>query len=156
VKIHYLLLVLLCSGFSIAPTIADDGAPNYRAWQHVKTMIIEPAHALSATFGGIHHIYANPEAMTGLSTGDYSDGAVLVFDLRGYESHDNTIVETDRRRLDVMRYNLKLFATTGGWEYSSYLPGQPQQRVVQDVTTACFACHQGAKESGYVFSQYRP
>lgn len=36
---------------------SDSGVPypqGYRAWQHVKSMVIEPGHPLHASFGGMH------------------------------------------------------------------------------------------------------
>ncbi len=64
---------------------------GYRDWTHVKSMIIEPGHALANPFHGIHHVYANSKALTGLKGGKYSDGAVLVFDLLNYVKKDKTI-----------------------------------------------------------------
>ena len=152
----YRLLIVLCCGFCASALSADDAAPDYRAWQHVKTMIIQPEHALADTFGGIHHIYANTQAMAGLSQGRYQNGAVFVFDLKDYETQDNTIVEADRKRLDVMRYDLGQFEKTGGWDFASYLPEQPSQRIAQDVVSGCFECHKAMQSSGFVFSKYRP
>ncbi|MBS1830079.1 MAG: cytochrome P460 family protein, partial [Acidobacteria bacterium] len=64
--------------------ISADGAAvpypdGYRAWRHVKSMVIEPGHALHASFGGIHHLYANDKAMKGYESGHFPDGAVIVF-----------------------------------------------------------------------------
>lgn len=148
-------LLVSCYGFCAAALSADDAAPDYRAWQHVKTAIIQPEHPLADTFGGIHHIYANRQAMTALSQGRNQVGAVFVFDIVDYEVTDSTIVETDRKRLDVMRYDPAQFEKTGGWDFASYLPGQ-KQRITQDVVSACFDCHKAAQTSGFVFSKYRP
>jgi len=129
---------------------------GYRLWPHMKTMIIQPGHPLEGPFGGIHHIYANAKAMAGLSSGSYADGAMFVFDLLDYQTQDNTIVETHRKRLDVMRYERDGFSTTGGWDFASFLPDSQETRVTQDVKKACFACHVAAKASEFVFSEFRP
>ena len=150
------LLIATLLGFYPGITPLADSAPDYRAWQHVKSMIIQPDHPIADTFGGIHHVYANPEAMQGLTQGRYPTGAVFVFDLIDYATDDNTIVETDRKRLDVMRYDPQRFASTGGWEFSSYLPQSPYLRVDQDVVSNCFGCHKAQQHADYVFSKYRP
>ena len=136
-------------------TVVDYPA-GYRSWQHVKSMIIQPGHALEDSFGGIHHIYANSKAMIGLADGQYKDGAVFVFDLLDYDDSEYTIVEAARKRLDVMQYGSEQFLETGGWGFESFVGDSRTERVEQDVVTACFNCHIPAKESNYVYSQYRP
>ena len=86
---------------------------DYRSWQHVKSMIIQPGHPLEDPFRGIHHIYANSKAMSGLTSGQYEDGAVFVFDLLDYDDSDKTIVEKERMRLDVMERDSERFSRTG-------------------------------------------
>ncbi len=129
---------------------------DYRTWQHVKSMIIQPGHPLEDPFGGIHHIYANPKAMSGLSSGQYEDGAVFVFDLLGYADGDKVIVETDRKRIDVMQYDNERFSETGGWGYDTFVGDSTTERLVQDVVVSCYGCHSGTQASNSVFSQYRP
>ncbi len=133
-----------------------DYPAGYRAWQHVKSMIIQPGHPLEDPFGGIHHVYANSKAMSGLTGGQYEDGAYLVFDLLNYDDSNNAIVETDRKRLDVMQYDSDKFSETGGWGYDTFVGDSTTERLDQDVIIACYGCHIGAKASNYVFSQYRP
>ncbi len=129
---------------------------DYRSWQHVKSMIIQPGHPLEGPFGGIHHIYANSRAMSGLTGGQYKDGAVFVFDLLDYNDSENTIVEAARKRIDVMQYDSQQFAATSGWGFASFVGDSRTERVKQDVVMACYNCHKAAKESSYVYSQYRP
>ncbi len=129
---------------------------GYRAWQHVKSMIIQPGHPLEDPFRGIHHVYANSKAMGGLAGGQYKDGAVLVFDLLNYDDSNKTIVETDRKRIDVMQKDSEQFSETGGWGYDTFVGDSATERLGQDVVVACYGCHIGAKASNYVFSQYRP
>ncbi len=157
--IYLSLIALIAATFASFAGSEDavvDTAPDYRAWQHVKSMIIQPGHPLEDRFGGIHHVYANAKAMVGLANGEYAAGAVFVFDLLDYEISDMTIVETAHKRLDVMRYDPAKYALTGGWEYATYLPDNPTRRIEQDVVAACYSCHIGAKAAGYVFSHYRP
>ncbi len=88
---------------------------QYRSWQHVKSALILPGHPLDKTFGGIHHIYANSKAMSGLTNGVYAEGAVFVFDLLSYMESNQTIEEGARIRIDVMQFNETVFTETGGW-----------------------------------------
>ena len=133
-----------------------DYPSDYRAWQHVKTMIIKPGHPLENPFGGIHHVYANSKAMSGLSSGEYEDGAGFVFDLLGYLDNEGLITETDRIRIDVMQYNSEKFSETGDWGYETFVGDSTTERLVQDVVVNCFNCHIPAKETNYVYSKYRP
>jgi len=141
---------------AISDNTRVDYPSNYRSWLHVKSMIIQPGHALEDPFGGIHHIYANSKAMSGLTSGQYKDGAVFVFDLLGYDNSNKMIVETGRKRIDVMQYDSKQFSETGGWGFDTFVGDSTTERLVQDVVVSCFGCHTSVKASSYVFSQYRP
>ena len=118
-------------------------------------MIIQPGHPLEDSFGGMHHIYANSEAMNGLTDGSYEAGAVFVFDLLDYIESENVIVEADRKRIDVMQYDSKRFSETGGWGFGSFVGDSKTERVDQDIVTACFACHTSTESTNYVYSNYR-
>ncbi len=150
------VLVVACGAKAISDKTGVDYPSNYRTWQHVKSMIILPGHALEDPFGGLHHVYANSKAMSGLTGGQYEDGAVFVFDLLGYDDSNNTIVETDRKRIDVMQKDSEQFSETDGWGYDTFVGDSATERLDQDVVVACFGCHSGAKASNYVFSHYRP
>jgi hypothetical protein len=148
-------LAVACGSEAIGDNAGIEYPSDYRSWQHVKSMIIQPGHPLEDPFGGIHHVYANSKAMHGLATGKYEDGAVFVFDLLGYSDGDKVIVETDRKRIDVMRYDREQFLETGGWGYETFVGDSTTERLVQDVVVSCYDCHTSAKASNYVFSQYR-
>ena len=150
------LIILTWGANALSDSASVDYPTDYRSWQHVKTMVIQPGHPLEDPFGGIHHIYANSKAMAGLSSGTYEGGAVFVFDLLSYVNSDQVIVEADRKRLDVMQYNPDQFSATGGWGYETFVGDSRTERWEQDVVTACYACHIPAKASNYVYSQYRP
>ncbi len=150
-----LTLVIIVSAKEINSNKVVDYPDNYRSWRHVKTMIIQPGHQLEEPFGGIHHIYANTKAMSGLKNGTYENGAVFVFDLLNYDESNKTIIETDRKRLDVMQYERESFEETGGWGFDTFVGDSASERLDQNVFTACYDCHLGVKETNYVFSQYR-
>jgi len=129
---------------------------NYREWTHVKSMVIEPGHALHATFGGIHHLYANGEAMKGYQQGHFPDGAVIVFDLLEAVGADHTVTEGKRKVLGVMHRDARKYAATGGWGFEGFAGDSQTQRVVgANAATACFGCHQARKPQEFVFSAYR-
>ena len=85
--------------------VADDAArianhmrvpfpDGYRFWNHVKSMVLQEGHPLYDSFGGIHHIYANEEALTGYREGTFPDGAILVFGLlEAVDSEDKDSVQ---------------------------------------------------------------
>ncbi len=155
-QISVAVLTAAFAAQAVSDTAKVDYPNGYRAWQHVKSMIIQPGHPLEDPFGGIHHIYANAKAMKGLTGGDYETGAVFVFDLLGYQEGELVVVEKARKRIDVMQYDDERFSATGSWGYDTFVGDSKTERWDQDVTVACYACHTGAKASNYVFSQYRP
>lgn len=130
---------------------------GYRSWQHVKSMVIEPGHALYGPFGGIHHLYGNEEAMAGYSSGHFTDGAVIVFDLLEAVSADHAVTEGKRKVVGVMHRDARKFAATGGWGFEGFAGNSKTERAVGDnAATACFSCHAPQKAHEYVFSRYRP
>lgn len=129
---------------------------GYRSWQHVKSMVILPGHPLENPFGGIHHVYANARAMEGLRTGQYPEGAVLVFDLLEAKSENQTIQEGARKLIGVMERDSRRFAATGGWGFEGFAGDSKTERLVKDGGQSCYQCHQGAQATSYVFSAFRP
>lgn len=140
------------------PVYSGDKVPypdNYRNWGHVKSMVIQAGHPLAETDEGIHHIYANERAIKGLMTGNYPDGATLVYDLLESLEKDRTIQEGDRKLIGVMHKNSKHFSDTGGWGFEGFLAGDREKRLVKDGGKSCFSCHKPKKQRGYVFSELR-
>lgn len=129
---------------------------GYRDWKHVKSMVIQEGHPLFASFGGIHHLYANDKALVGYRTGNFPNGAVIVFDLLEASAADNAIGEGARKVLGVMERDARRYAATGGWGFEGFGAGDPAKRVVgKDAATACFACHQSVEKQQFVFSKTR-
>ena len=143
-------------------TSAADAPPvpypaGYRDWQHVKSMVISPGHALYDSFGGIHHLYANKAALQGYKTGKWPDGAVIVFDLLEAKVADNTVTEGSRKVVGVMHRDAKKYAATGGWGYEGFKADSKSERAVgANAQSACHQCHISQKDSGFVFSKTRP
>lgn len=144
------------------PSIASDtkAVPypqGYRDWHHVKSMIISPGHSLYDTFGGIHHLYANPAAVKGYKSGKWPDGAVIVFDLLDTKTAENTVTEGARKVVGVMHRDATKYAATGGWGFEGFKGDSKTERAVgANAATACYACHTAQKDSGFVFSKMRP
>jgi hypothetical protein len=132
-----------------------DYPEGYRQWAHVKSMVLQAGHPFFDTYGGIHHVYANAQALAAMKAGKpHADGAALVVDLLEATSENNAISEGSRKLIDVMQKDAQKFAATGGWGFERF-KGDTQERVVTDAKSACFACHARLKERDYVFSTYR-
>jgi Cytochrome P460 len=128
---------------------------DYRNWLHVKSMLIQPGHALENPFQGIHHIYANDKAADGLKNGTYADGSVLVFDLLNYTEKDKTIQEGERKLVGVMHKDSAKYSATGGWGFEGFAGNSKTERLVKDGGKSCFDCHAPEKGKDYVFSALR-
>lgn len=129
---------------------------NYRAWTHIKTLVILPGHPLFSSFGGIHHIYANDKALKALKSNSktFPDGSIFVFDLMEAPQKDNTISEGERKVLAVMIKNSKMFPKTGGWGFEAF-KGNSKDRVVKDPVSECYTCHTQKKDRDFVYSEFR-
>ncbi|MGD9597060.1 MAG: cytochrome P460 family protein [Steroidobacteraceae bacterium] len=151
------LLAAVITGAAISADSAAVPYPEgYRDWQHVKSMVIEPGHALYGAFGGIHHLYANDKAMKGYASGHFPDGAVIVFDLLEAVSADHAVTEGKRKVVGVMHRDAKKYAETGGWGFEGFAGDSKSERAVGDKAAgACFSCHAPQKDHEYVFSRYR-
>jgi hypothetical protein len=155
-------LVLTASLLAAGMAIAADAPPvpypeGYRQWTHVKSMVIQPGHALYDAFGGIHHLYANKKAEQGYKAGKFPDGAVIVFDLLDAKSADNAVQEGARKVVGVMHKDAKKYAATGGWGYEGFKGDSKSERAVaRNAATACYPCHTAQKDKDFVFSALRP
>ena len=139
--------------------LAQGGLPypeGYRFWTHVKSMELKPGHPLYESFGGLHHIYVNP---TGLRTylegkkAPFPKGTVIVFDLLEAKVEGNALLEGPRKLIGVMAKDPGRYPDTGGWGYYAF---GPDKKPLAIDAKACHACHQGAANTDYVFSAFRP
>jgi hypothetical protein len=154
-----LCLALVVSFAAPGAAGAEDGVAypeGYREWMHVKSMVIETGHSLYEAFGGIHHLYANAEALEGYRSGAFPDGAVIVFDLLEAKSADAAIVEGPRKVLGVMERNAAKYVATGGWGFEGFAGGDATRRAVgAEAKAKCFDCHQADAGADFVFSELR-
>jgi hypothetical protein len=157
-KIASLTLLALPILLILRPAVSADPVPypeGYRQWTHVKSMVLQEGHPLFEAFGGIHHIYANPKALSAYRKGSpFPDGSIIVFDLLEAKTENNAIVEGARKVVGVMVKDRRRYASTGGWGFEAFR-GDTRERLVQDMNS-CFGCHMSAKDTDYVFSRYRP
>jgi hypothetical protein len=149
-----------CAAAAAGPAVGErvPYPEGWRTWNHVGSMELAPGHPLFASFGGLHHVYANDSAADALrsGTGSYADGAVFVFDLHEAVESGGATTAGARKVLGVMHRAAEAYAATGGWGFEGFA-GDSRERLVTDGGASCFACHeQEAARSGYVFSTWRP
>lgn len=148
-----------------APTTATPAAAKpavaypdgYRRWTHVKTMIVEPGHALAGLVEGTHHLYANDVALRSYrGQRPFADGAVIVFDLLTTAKGDRAVGEGPRKAVMVMQKDTRRFAATGGWGYQLF-SGATRQEPQLDAAGAasCHGCHTSQTARDFVFSDWR-
>jgi hypothetical protein len=122
---------------------------GYRTWTHIKSGWTGEANPGGLGRAGMHHIYANPEAMTGYRTGTFPVGSVLVFDLLATKGGADSLATSDRRLRDVME------KTAQGWRFTEFKADSHTERLIttEAAVKACAACHEGAKRD-HVFSTF--
>jgi hypothetical protein len=125
---------------------------DYRLWAHVKSAIVGPESAAFATEGGIHHIYANDEAVEGYLSGKFPEGSILVYDLLETNVVQGNTVEGRERRVDVMVKRSESYPDTGGWGFASFAPSDREPGAPK---SGCFGCHSGRESRDSVFSEFR-
>ncbi|MGO1071344.1 cytochrome P460 family protein [Lysobacter sp. CA199] len=136
-----------------APAIAFPA--GYSMWTHIKSGLITSGHAAYPRFGGLHHIYANPAALQGYRSGEYPDGAVLVYDLfETRDSGDGIVDQGPRRHIDVMVKDSARFKASGGWGYAEFAAGERADRLKTAERDGCAACHASRQQHGDVFSEW--
>ncbi len=129
---------------------------DYRAWRHVKSMLLNPGHPLYESFGGLHHLYANEPALKGYQRGSFPDGSIIVFDLLEANESAGAVVEGARKVVGVMQKDAARFKSTGGWGFEGFAAGDKSKPVVgANAAKACFECHTSQKDRDFVFSSAR-
>ena len=154
-----LALGLVGAAYAASPEKASVAYPTgYRKWAFVKSMVIySDKHPLFAEFGGLHHVYANAEAMRALvKGGTFPDGSVLVLDLLEAKDESGAWVEGSRKLVGVMEKDRARFKATGGWGFEAFKGDSQTERTVTDASAQCFTCHQKQRDNDFVFSGYLP
>jgi hypothetical protein len=126
---------------------------NFRRWVHVGTGVIVPGGQLPESEQGMHHVFANQKAVAGYSSGGFADGSIIVYELREAQHKNEVIFEGERRRVDVMIKDSRLYASTGGWRFERFLGNDQGQNAIHDSGNSCFECHAKVESHGFVFTQ---
>lgn len=145
-----------CAGqFALAGGESVPYPENFRTWSHVKSGVIGPQHANFSSMGGIHHVYANPQAMAGYRTRQFPEGSVIVFEWLEWLEKNGSIEEGPRRQVDVMVRDSQRYASAGGWGFQRFVKDSKTELAVAPTPQQCFACHDKLKSDGLVLSKYR-
>ncbi len=139
--------------------------PNgYRRWTYVGTPLTpNDMNGGQAAFPEFHSVYIDPDALAHFEkTGEFADGTVLVKELisvgtkqatsgKGYFMGDFTGLEV------AIKDSVRFKDEPGHWAYFSFGHEYPLAEIssVQPAVN-CNACHAGAAENDYVFTQYYP
>ncbi len=127
---------------------------EFRRWVHVGTGVILPGtNPQLKSEEGMHHIFANEKAAAAYGSGDFPDGSIIVYELREAQQKNGVIFEGDRKRVDVMIKDSKLYGSTGGWRFERFWGADQAQNALTDSGASCFQCHSKASAHGNVFSQ---
>ena len=154
-------LLLLAAAVALVPSSAGSDSSEvpypdgFRRWAHVKSQLVTPDNPRAGRFVGLHHVYANAQALEGYETGRFPDGAVIVFDLLDVRTENGTTDEGPRKFTDVMLKDSRRFAATGGWGYQEF-QGPARERALDAAkAAACSACHARLAPDDHVISRFR-
>jgi hypothetical protein len=100
----------------------------------------------------MHHIFANQKAIDGHSSGDFSDGTVIVHELHEAQQKHGVISESDRKRVDVMIKDPSL-KDAGGWRFERFWGNDRTRNAIYDSGASYFQCHSKANAHGMFFSR---
>lgn len=157
------LLSMLIAAPSAPPGEESVSYPDgYRAWTFLHSSLVPAGFGGFSKFpcvkpctNGIFYFYANEQAMKGLRTGTYPDGAVLAEEMLELLVGDKGNGGEGHRVLTaVMVKDSQRYAKTGGWGFGHFDEGTKANDLDAKAQQACFQCHISRKDHGYVFTQY--
>lgn len=144
---------LFVTGSAVAPPSVEF-PEGYRRWVHVKSGIaILPGHT---EFRGMHHVYANAEALEGYRTGRFPDGSVIVFDLLSVTSDAEGVRTGSRMLVDVMRKDAGAWPETAGWGYEEFRGDSHTERALGPTQgkAVCMGCHERLQTADSVITTF--
>lgn len=132
-----------------------EGVPfpeGYRSWVHVASAV----DASGPRGPGMHHIYANAQAMEGYRTGKFPNGSFIVFDRFKLTVNGATTKAAERQLIDVMMRDTVRFKDTGGWGFDEFVGDSRTQHAFpqSSAATSCYNCHAQRKASDFVFTVF--
>jgi hypothetical protein len=145
------------------PAAAGPTFPEgYRHWTFLHSSMVPPTFDSFAKkpcekpcMAGIFHFYANPEAMEGLRTGAYPDGAIFAEEmLEWIATTTGSAKEGSRRVVGVMVKDSRRYSSTDGWGYGNFFEGSRTDALDATKREACHSCHVSRKDKGFVFTEY--
>src|SRR3989442_10468089 len=140
-----LALGLIGAAYAASPEKSSVAYPTgYRKWALVKSMVIySDKHPLFAEFGGLHHVYANAEAMRALvKGGTFPDGSVLVLDLHEAKDENGAWVEGSPKLVGAMENDRARFKATGGRGCEGFKGDNQTERGVTGASAQGFSSPQ--------------
>jgi hypothetical protein len=130
---------------------------GYRDWR-----LISVAHE-EGNLNDIRAVLGNDAAIKSYRDGTipFPDGAIIARIAWNYVESDENNQAFGRRQsfiagsptnVQFMIKNSQEFASTGGWGFTQFSNGKPDQVVEKD----CFSCHKPAEARDFVFTRYSP
>ena len=152
-------LVVAASATVRKPLPAVPFPEGFRSWPLVRSTVVGRESPTFPKRGGIHHYYANTEALEGYRTGVFPSGSVIVDEAvwtKAGEGHGvGMLFEGDRRFVDVMVKNDAVYKDTGGWGYEHFDSPATTQTLSSTERAQCSECHARSK-TDHVFTRLRP
>jgi len=158
---------VLLSIFIHAPSVSADEASvsypdGYRNWTFLHGSVVPPAFpgfakmpCVKPCTNGIFYFYANEQAVKGLRTGSYADGAAIAEEMLALNVGDKgNGTEGHRVLTAVMVKDSSRYGSTAGWGFGNFDEGSKANTLDAKAQQACYQCHIARQDHGYVFSQY--
>jgi len=138
----------------------ETGAPvpfpaEYRQWAVTRSLVVGSEHKSYPTNGGLHHYYANEQAMQGFRTGHFPDGAVVVDERLDVRQEGGITFEGARKSIAVMRKDNASYARSGGWGFDVFAGEERSHGASAAVRAACHSCHSQRKDHDFLFTEFR-
>jgi len=153
--------------FTQAPSVRADGGSvsypdGYRTWTFLHSSLVpggfsafSKSPCVKPCTNGIFYFYANEEAMKGLRTGTYADGAVIAEEMLEFRVGEKGVGGEGHRVLTaVMVRDSSRYASTGGWGYGNFDEDSKNSTLDAKAQQECHQCHIAVKDRGYVFTKY--
>jgi Cytochrome P460 len=146
--------------------LADAGGvtypEGYRMWTFLHGSLVPAAFGgfskspcVKPCTHGMFYFYGNEEAMKGLRTGSYADGAVIAEEMLEFKVGDKgTGGEGHRVLTAVMVKDSRRYEATGGWGFGNFDEGNKANTLDAKAQQACYQCHTARKDHGFVFTEY--
>jgi hypothetical protein len=135
---------------------------GYRRWTFLHSSVVPGSFSafskspcVKPCSNGIFYFYANEQALKGLRTGAYEDGAIIAEEMLELLVGEKGNGGEGRRVLTaVMVKDSQRYSSTGGWGFGNFEEGSRVNTLDAKAQQTCFQCHMPRKDNGYVFTRY--